>query len=727
MKYFFEHLDQDLLTVDFEEIVPASHSPESYIKRAVYKGLVNKLPDYLKPEIKDTVESLLRSARRQTLGEGLSEDHFARLLDHFQFFKTDFRERMVPFEAYRMINCCAALMAQILFVDNCRKQGIMNLSHPDNRETINRVSDYIASRYQESEKTITRFDAEFYAHFFLVQTLFDRIFVGDEEILRHDPETGDLTRTPNYDFYTSYLELSNRKILTASQTEKDLCFELTTGWGDGIDVVTWNALNKDYYSKQDDNFFSSDYDDHLDKMIPQFPYGRTRAARTIAGTWDGEQPLNLIEIGAGSGAFAVDVFMALKHGGKDFSRFSYRGVEPSPEMKTEYPLNFERRTGRKPPSDWCIETAGLEEFLENYRPFLREDATNLIVFSYSAHHCYHPSIVALLDSAEIQARVETIYTLDATEEHGWTKVYYMPLDCRSPENFTNPHITRSWSCQTLWHEPFLPMEDNTLSRAWCALRRLTSPAKHLIAGKEIGLLIDLDGTIFADQTHGAAELLEYLEEQKIPFRLISNRSDRTPAEICEHLASLGIPAPATQSIYTSAQATAAYLAGGHVHILGGKGLMEALADQSFSLDQETPECVVVGFDATFNYSKLQQAAELIRGGARFVASDSDSVLAHGAPGNGAAVAAIAAATGKQPEVVGLPGPFMLAAAAGFMNRKPRRILLVGQNPTHFWGAQEIGLKTVQCGEMSEQRLADDVLPDLTIETLADLRELLLKY
>ena len=249
MKHFFEHLDINLISVDFEEIVPASHSPKRYVKRAVYKGLVNKLPDFLKPEIKDTVESLLRSARRQAVGTGLSEGDFTRLLDHFQFFKTDFKERMEPFDAYRMINCCAALIAQILFVDNCRKQGIMSLSHSDNPNTLNRVAAYIVSRYQEREKAITRFDAEFYAHFFLVQTLFDRIFVGDEEILRHDPETGDLTRTPNYDFYTSYLELSNRKILTASQMEKDLCYQLTTGWGDGIDVVTWNALNKDYYSK----------------------------------------------------------------------------------------------------------------------------------------------------------------------------------------------------------------------------------------------------------------------------------------------------------------------------------------------------------------------------------------------------------------------------------------------------------------------------------------------
>jgi hypothetical protein len=36
---------------------------------------------------------------------------------------------------------------------------------------------------------------------------------------------------------------------TATDVEKELCYQLTTGWGDGIDVATWNALNQAYYSR----------------------------------------------------------------------------------------------------------------------------------------------------------------------------------------------------------------------------------------------------------------------------------------------------------------------------------------------------------------------------------------------------------------------------------------------------------------------------------------------
>jgi len=33
-----------------------------------------------------------------------------------------------------------------------------------------------------------------------------------------------------------------------------ICYQLTTSWGDGIDVATWNALNQAYYSRSAETF-----------------------------------------------------------------------------------------------------------------------------------------------------------------------------------------------------------------------------------------------------------------------------------------------------------------------------------------------------------------------------------------------------------------------------------------------------------------------------------------
>jgi hypothetical protein len=472
---FFQRLQLQPVHVAFEDIVPAASTAARVRQRAVYTDLIHKWPDFLTAAVRDRVESQLRPYRQRAVEGLLAPEDFRHLLHTFLAFKADFRRDMGAFDAYAMIKCCAALLAQMLFVDNCRKEAVGGVSHPDNQETVTRLERHIQDIYQTRQVRIQASDARFYATYFLVQTLFDKIFVGDEEIVWRDPATGQVHLTPNYDFYTSYLELSNSKLITATDVEKALCYQLTTGWGDGIDVATWNALNQAYYSRSADNFFSAAYDEHLDKMLPQFPYGRVRAAYDIVRAWDGVQSINLIEIGAGSGAFAVDLFLALKQQGKEGARFAYRGLEPSEEMKAVYRQNFLQRTGRAPLDAWEIATAGLEEFLQASERYLAHEAANVIAFSYSAHHCYRPSLQRLIEDAVLQERVHMIYILDATAEHGWTKVYYMPLDCRSPEDFRNIALTGKWHSHTLWHEPFKPLEHYAVSRAWCAFRCLTPP------------------------------------------------------------------------------------------------------------------------------------------------------------------------------------------------------------------------------------------------------------
>ena len=316
-KPFFQRLQLEPIHVAFEDIVPAASTAARVQQRAVYKDLIHQWPHFLTAAVRDRVESRLRPYRQRAWEGHLDTGDFRDLLHAFLAFKADFRRDMDAFHAYTMINCCAALLAQMLFVDNCLKEALGGVSHPDNQDTLTRLVRHIQDTYQAHQVPVQAPEARFYATYFLVQTLFDKIFVGDEEIVSRDPDTGQVHLTANYDFYTSYLELSNSKLITATDVEKELCYQLTTGWGDGIDVATWNALNQAYYSRSADNFFSAAYDDHLDKMLPQFPYGRARAAHDIVEWWDGVRPVNLIEIGAGSGAFAVDLFLALKHQGKD--------------------------------------------------------------------------------------------------------------------------------------------------------------------------------------------------------------------------------------------------------------------------------------------------------------------------------------------------------------------------------------------------------------------------
>jgi hypothetical protein len=91
-------------------------------------------------------------------------------------------------------------------------------------------------------------------------------------------------RLLRYEKCISYLALSGRKIAMASRAEKDLCYNLTTGWGDKIDLATWNALNTHYYSAispttGEENLFTKHYDLLLEGMLPQFALSKVKLAK----------------------------------------------------------------------------------------------------------------------------------------------------------------------------------------------------------------------------------------------------------------------------------------------------------------------------------------------------------------------------------------------------------------------------------------------------------------
>ncbi len=723
MKPFFLQLTADPVVVDIRKIIPTGDTPDEIRKQAVYFGLVRKLPTFLPAEVRNLICSMLRPFHEPAMSGALDHSHYRRLLDTFNFFRENFLDRFDAFTAYKTINCSAMLIALQLFVDNCTKEQIMRLSAPQNLVAVEDLTRQIATLYADQDAPIHPADARFYAHYFTVQALFDQLFIADGEVVRYG-ENGAPELIGGYVRLCSYTELSNRKLVTAGDAERALCYALTTGWGEGIDVDTWNLLNQDYYSMSDDNFFSADYDSHLEKLIPQFAYARVRAAESIAAAWDEKKPLNLVEVGAGSGAFAACVFMALKHAGKDLSRFSYKGLEPS-MLRTVYADNFANRTGQQPPDDWAVEKGSLESFLETYRDHIQEGAENVYLQSYSIHHCYGPSVARLLGNPEIQQCYDKVYVLDGLSEHGWTKMNYMPLDCRSPENFDNCAVTGIWQARVLWHEPEEVLEHHAVNRGWAVLRELTPPRLNL--GENFGLVIDLDGTIYHDKEAipGAIDFLKHLDAQEIPYLLMTNRTDRTPTEVQKMLAGFGAADIASERIYTAAHAAAECLEPGNAVIIGTHAIEEALTEKGFTLNDHPVDYVVVGRDPGLTYDKLTRAVQGVLNGARFVATNTDRLMnvASGfAPGTGATVAAIQTATGVDPLVVGKPKPYMFLTAAKRLGLPPGQVVMIGDNlETDIQGARDAGLQTVLVltGVADAETVAasgiepDVILPDLT--------------
>lgn len=200
-------------------------------------------------------------------------------------------------------------------------------------------------------------------------------------------------------------------------------------------------------------------------------------------------------------------------------------------------------------------------------------------------------------------------------------------------------------------------------------------------------LIDLDGTLYHGprMIPGADDLITALRAKRIPFLFVTNNSSRTPEEVAAHLEAMGISARA-EEVCTSAVAAARYIAqeqpGCKVAAIGEAGLTKALKEAGLQLTLEEPDVVVQGIDRQFTYDMLTRAARWIRGGARYVLTNPDLLLPSQEglmPGAGTLSAAIQAASGVKPAVIGKPAAPLMNFAITRLGLEASEVAIIGDN------------------------------------------------
>lgn len=214
-------------------------------------------------------------------------------------------------------------------------------------------------------------------------------------------------------------------------------------------------------------------------------------------------------------------------------------------------------------------------------------------------------------------------------------------------------------------------------------------------------LLDLDGVVYvgAHAVPHAAEALEASRGRGMRLAYVTNNAARPPWVVAEHLTSLGIAAAADE-VVTSAQAAARMLAemlapGSRVLVVGGDGLVEALAEQQLvgvGEFADDPAAVVQGFHPDLGWRNLAEGAYAIAAGLPWVASNADTTIPTPrgrAPGNGALVEVLKLTTGRTPVVAGKPEPPMHREAV--LRSGARRPIVVGDRlDTDIEGAQRAG-------------------------------------
>lgn len=248
------------------------------------------------------------------------------------------------------------------------------------------------------------------------------------------------------------------------------------------------------------------------------------------------------------------------------------------------------------------------------------------------------------------------------------------------------------------------------------------------------ITLDMDGVLWRGDTPlpGLIDAFALFAEREIPYALLTNNSSKTQAQYVAKLAALGVPDVPAERILTSAIATADDLAqqfpaGTRVHVVGMTGIREALDAAGFDVIGETGDAdvVVAGIDITLDYAKLRRAADLVRGGAVFIGTNGDLTFPDAGglnPGAGTVLAAIEAASGVAPRIIGKPARPMFESALRLLGVAPERALMVGDRlDTDISGAQAVGMQTVLLlsGVTSPEVMATaDVWPDAAYEDLA---------
>ena len=218
-----------------------------------------------------------------------------------------------------------------------------------------------------------------------------------------------------------------------------------------------------------------------------------------------------------------------------------------------------------------------------------------------------------------------------------------------------------------------------------------------------GFICDMDGVIYHGNRllPGVKEFVDWLYREKKEFLFLTNSSERSPKELQQKLARMGLDVDESH-FYTSALATTKFLASQSpkcsVYVIGAPGLVNALYDAGITMNDTNPDYVVVGETRAYNYDMILKAVSLLQKGARLVATNSDltgptetGII----PACRALVAPIELATGKQAYFVGKPNPLMMRTGLRMLGVHSDEAVMIGDRmDTDIVAGMESGLTTV---------------------------------
>lgn len=261
-----------------------------------------------------------------------------------------------------------------------------------------------------------------------------------------------------------------------------------------------------------------------------------------------------------------------------------------------------------------------------------------------------------------------------------------------------------------------------------------------------GLIFDLDGTIYLGERllPGVGTAIPALRAAGKKLLFVSNNPTAPRPAYAEKLTRLGLPTPPDEVI------TSAYVLGRHLalhapeqrlYVIGEASLKDELrahglwvvednpdADPRQVIDPAGIDAVVVAFDRSLDYRKLNTAYQALLAGAHFYATNADNacpVPGGTIPDAGGIIAYLEHITGRRLELLaGKPSRLILEAALERLGLPPERCMMVGDRlETDIRMGQQAGMATALAltgATTCTQAEAAGNPPDFLLESLAEL-------
>lgn len=249
--------------------------------------------------------------------------------------------------------------------------------------------------------------------------------------------------------------------------------------------------------------------------------------------------------------------------------------------------------------------------------------------------------------------------------------------------------------------------------------------------KEI-IFLDLDGTVYKGNNliSGAKQFLEYLNCKGIIYYFLSNNSSRSKIDYVKKLLDLGIQTT-EERIILSTDGVIEFLLKEkvkNVYIVGTESMKEMFIKSGFTVDSQSPEFVILGYDTELTYEKIRTASIFIQNGVKLIATHCDNVCPTQEgliPDIGSMLALFEKATKKKPVMIfGKPNTEMISYVINRHKVSPKELAIIGDRIyTDMELARRIGCDfvCVLSGETQRENIEEiDIQPALVVKDIGNI-------